>query len=458
MNNFRVRRLLPKTLKSRAILILCGLFVLSHAISLLLYEANRDQTIVLTEATDLAERIIGIVNLAHSLPAEDRQNILEAAETQFLATFPELIPLDQVACQETDFSAQLLEHMKSAFQQLPAYQFDVCVRSLQTSPLFIRATPRNGFDVLVSIEFPNQDRTTFHAVLPDDSSLFRDSVLIYLLIATALALVIAWYLILKVVTPIERLAVAAEKIGVDIDAEPLDEQGTREVAIAARAFNKMQARLQRLIHGQTQMLAAISHDLRSAVTRLELRGELLKDETERAGLLRVTHDMRQMVQSVLDFIRGHDTSEETRNINLTALVESLCEDLKDEGFALDYQIDEPPRVLSCRPAALRRAIQNLIDNAVQYGGKANLSFFAQEADLVIAIEDDGPGIPADQLQEVFKPFYRLEPSRNPKTGGVGLGLAIAQNIVHAHGGEVLLMNREGGGLRAEIHLPTPAER
>lgn len=447
------RYLLPETLKSRAILILSGLFVLSHTVSLLLYEANRDQTIVLTEATDLAERIIGIVNLAHSLPAEDRPNILAAAETQFLTTFPEVVPLDQVACQETDFSAQLLQHMEAAFQQLPAYQFDVCVRSLQASPLFFRATPRSGFDLLVSIQFPNRDQATFHAVLPDDSSLFRDSVLIYLLIATALALVIAWYLILKVVTPIERLALAAEKIGLDLDAPPLEERGTREVTIAARAFNKMQTRLQRLIHGQTQMLAAISHDLRSAVTRLELRGELLKDGAEREGLLRVTKDMRQMVQSVLDFVRGHDTLEESRNTNLTALVESLCEDLRDEGFALDYQTDAQPHVLRCRPAALRRAIQNLIDNAVRYGDSVHLSFFQQQGDLVIAVDDNGPGIPDQQLREVFKPFYRLEPSRNPNTGGVGLGLAIAQNIVHAHGGELLLTNREAGGLRAEIRLP-----
>lgn len=445
--------LIPTTLKARAILILCGIFVASHAASLLIYEANRDETIVFTEAADLAARIIGIVTLADSFPAKDRQQILAAAETQFLATFPELVPVEQVACQENTFSKQITQHIEAAFTKLPSYQVNVCLRDLEALPLFLSAGFHSGFDARIVIEFPDGEKTLFHAVLPDNSSLFQEGVLIYLLVITVLALMLAWYLIHKAVAPLGRLANAAEEIGVNLDAPPLHEGGPKEVVAAAKAFNRMQSRLQRLVHGQTEMIGAISHDLKSAVTRLQLRGELLSDKKERRGLLQVIEDMKLMVQSVIDFVRGYDPNEQARKLNITALIESLCEDLKDEGFPVSYLTDTQTHVLLCRPAALRRGIHNIIDNAIKYGGSAHVTLAATPQSLHISVDDTGPGIPQDQLDRVIKPFYRLDRSRNSETGGIGLGLAITQNIVHAHGGTFRLTNLKQGGLRAEIQLP-----
>ncbi len=434
---------LPQTLKARATLILCCLFIISHAVSLILYETNRGKTILLTEATDLSARIAGIVTLARSFPKEDRQQILAAAETQFLAMFPESPVLRDVACQENAFSVRMSQHLNTAFADLSGFDADVCLRSL--------GTPR-GLDVLVSIRFPDREKAVFHAVLPEADSLLRDSVLIHLIFTSMAALFLAWYLIRKAVMPLDDLARAADGIGINIDVPALREDGPREVALAARAFNRMQVRLRRLVHGQTEMIAAISHDLRSAVTRLQLRAELLHDDHERRGMLRVVTDMRLMIQSVIDFVRGIDANEKPKNIDITALVESLCEDLSEEGYPISYRTGDHHCRLQGRPTALRRGIQNIIDNAIKYGGSAQVSLTCEEDFIVLRVVDQGPGVPENKLDSVLRPFYRLEKSRSQDTGGVGLGLAIAQNIIQAHGGVITLANRKEGGLLVEIRL------
>lgn len=444
---------LPGSIKSRAVLVLSAAFLLSHAASLAIYEINREKTILLTEATDLAARIIGVVNLARSFPKEDREQILAAAETQFLTMFPEPASLDDERCRDNDFSARMSESLDNAFADVPGFDARVCLRRLAAARLLARGDPRRGFDVLVSISFPDDERAVFHAILPEGESLIHDAVLVYLLFSSAVALLLAWYLIRRTVAPLEQLAQAADDIGVNIDTPPLPESGPREVVAAARAFNRMQHRLRRLVHGQTEMLAAISHDLRSAATRLQLRAELLRDQQESDGLLRVVADMRSMIQSVIDFVRGIEPNEAPRRINLTALVESLAEDLREEGYPVAFSHGEHPHILDCRPVALRRGLQNIIDNAIKYGGSAQVSMEAEPQGVCIAVEDSGPGIPEEELSAVLRPFYRLDKSRNSETGGVGLGLSIARNIIQAHGGQLALRNRSSGGLRVEVHLP-----
>ena len=448
-----MNKLLPTTIKSRTILVLICAFLLSHAVSLAIYEINRDKTILLTEATDLAARIIGVVNLARSFPEKDRQRILAAAETEFLTMFPELDNLDDEHCRDNDFSRRLSESLSTAFADVPGFNARVCLRRLKPSPLLTRHEPLHGFDVLVSVSFPDDERAVFHAILPEGESLVHDAVIVYLIFSGLVALLLAGYLIRKTVAPLGQLARAADTIGTNIDAPPLPESGPAEVATAARAFNRMQRRLSRMVHGQTEMLAAISHDLRSAVTRLQLRTELLQDPGEREGLLRVVADMKLMIQSVLDFVRGVEPGESPRIVDLGALVESLCEDLRQEGYPVYYHSPEGDFTLECRLVALRRTLQNIIDNAIKYAGNALVTTCAGPHGIRIAVEDTGPGIPPSELDAVLRPFYRLEKSRNAETGGVGLGLSIAHNTVRTHGGELSLRNRDGGGLRVEILLP-----
>ena len=446
---------LLSTLKARALLVLTTIFILSHVISFLIYEANRHETVILTEATDLADRIIGIVDLAEQFPQADRARILAAAQTQSFSMYPGIeIPTQQV-CSQNEFSERIGNRLNEWFSQVEDLNATVCVRDMHDSPTGSPSANEHGFEALVAIKFPEGDQAIFQARLPDAPSFFRETALAYILLVESLSLFAAWILISRVLVPLRDLADAADEIGASLHSPALSEDGPAEVASAARAFNRMHDRLRRLVNGQTDMLAAISHDLRSNATRLQLRAELLENKQDREGMLRVVHDMRSMIESVLDFVRGVEPNENPRRTNLPALLDSLCEDLKEEGYAIEYEIAEFDAKLLCRPAALRRCFQNIIDNAVKYGDKARIFCDLQTEHIVVRFDDEGPGVPEEELQNLTEPFYRLEHSRNRDNGGVGLGLSIAQNIAQSLGGSLKISNLQPTGLRVEIFLPKP---
>jgi signal transduction histidine kinase len=257
----------------------------------------------------------------------------------------------------------------------------------------------------------------------------------------------------RVGRPARALALAADRLGRGEAAEPLPERGPDEIRRATRAFNEMQARLRRFVDDRTRLLAALGHDLRTPITALRLRAELVEEDEARERLLETLAEMQAMVEATLAFARDEAASEPSREVDLAALVEGLCEDLRELGRDVAFVDDAPRLVARVRPLALRRALRNLLENAVAYGARARVALAREDREAVVTIDDDGPGVPADQLERVFEPFVRLEASRSRETGGVGLGLAIARSVVRAHGGEVALANREGGGLRATVRLP-----
>ena len=447
-----MKRLLPDTLKARAILLLTLVFVVSHMISLIIYKENRDASVHLTAATDLGQRIIGIVDLAYRFPADQRHDILSAAQTQFLTAYPDIVPTDVVACQQSSAAIGISQRIHKAFEQRPAYQINVCVRRFGSIWDLLNKEQKRSVDILVNIHFPDNETASFHAELPAASSLLSESVTLYLIVVTILVLLMAWYLILRLIAPINQLAGAAEQIGVNLDTKPLDEVGPRETRVALRAFNEMQGQLQRLLHGQTEMFAAISHDLKSAVTRLQLRCDLLHDENEREGLQRVVQDMRFMIASIIDFIRGDSTEEPIQRISVGDLLASLCEDLIEEAVPIEYQVAETAH-LYCRPSNLRRAIQNLIDNACKHAGSAFVELQVLEQGVFINVDDQGPGIPENRLDDMLRPFVTFDNARSATTTGMGLGLAIAHKIILSHGGTLRLSNKSNGGLRAQLWCP-----
>ena len=200
------------------------------------------------------------------------------------------------------------------------------------------------------------------------------------------------------------------------------------------------------------MLAAISHDLRTPITTLRLRAEFIEDPETRDKILETLDEMQQMTEATLAFLREDAAREDSRQVDLAALIQSLCDDLADAGREVAFAgAGRTPLV--CRPVALKRALANLIENAVAYGARARVALEEGAAELRIVIDDDGPGIPPDRMEAVFEPFVRLEESRSRETGGVGLGLAIARSIARGHGGDVTLENRPEGGLRAILRLP-----
>ena len=252
--------------------------------------------------------------------------------------------------------------------------------------------------------------------------------------------------------PLGRFAQAAGRLGTDVNAPPMAEAGPSEIVQAARAFNQMQERIQRLVDDRTRMLAAIAHDLRTVLTRLRLRAELIDDAEQQRKAIADLDAMATMLDETLAFARDDGAGEARQDVDLAALVRSLCDDLADVGQPVHYLGPDRLR-FACRPVALRRALANLIDNAVKYGREAEVGLQTERDTIRLTIEDRGPGISAAAREQVFQPFFRLEPSRSRATGGTGLGLAVARTIVHRHGGEIALDDRPGGGLIVRVTLP-----
>ncbi|TAL02987.1 MAG: HAMP domain-containing protein [Rhodospirillaceae bacterium] len=252
--------------------------------------------------------------------------------------------------------------------------------------------------------------------------------------------------------PLALFTAAAERLGVDVNAAPLDESGPREVRRAAAAFNKMQERLQRFIQDRTQMLAAISHDLRTPITRLRLRAEFVEDDGQRDKMLNDLEEMEAMIAATLAFSRDDASNEPIESFDVAMLLATVAADGRAAGHDVTYYGSARLDVKG-RPIALKRAVTNLVDNAVKYGVRARVTL-RQIADVIeIVVDDDGPGIPEGERERVFAPFIRLEASRSRETGGTGLGLTIARNIVRGMGGDVEIVSRAAPGLRVRTTLP-----
>lgn len=289
-------------------------------------------------------------------------------------------------------------------------------------------------------------RTMFHRPGPQ---LSPQALLPLLLMAVAVALV-AWWTARRVVGPMRALALGADRLGRGLDAGPLPMTGPAEVRDTTLAFNRMKDRLTRFVNERTHMLAALSHDLRSPLTAMRLRIEMLDETEDSVRLKALVEEMQAMVEATLEFARGAAKAEPAAAVDLAALLTDLVNDVGGDRAIL---APTPPLLATIRPQAMNRALRNLIDNAIRYGDMANVTLTQAPGMAVITIADKGPGLPTDQLQAVFEPFVRLEGSRNRDTGGVGLGLAIARTIIQAHGGAVQLQNLPAGGLEAEVRLP-----
>lgn len=263
-------------------------------------------------------------------------------------------------------------------------------------------------------------------------------------------LVIGW-----MTKPLRRFASAARQLYHGTDSVEVPETGPREIRDVAVAFNEMQARIRKLVAARTQTLAAVSHDLKTPLTRMRLRAEVLADQAQAKGLVADIHDMERMLDQTLAHLRGERNDEETRPLDLAALLTTLTDAATDQGGTA--RLSSPGAlVIEGRPLALKRAFSNLIDNAIKYGGLAEITAQVDKEWAVVKIADAGPGIPVDRMAEMFEPFTRLETSRSRETGGFGLGLSIARDVVEGHNGRIILANRADSGLLVTVHLPCTA--
>ncbi|EKE68588.1 MULTISPECIES: ATP-binding protein [Roseobacteraceae] len=275
------------------------------------------------------------------------------------------------------------------------------------------------------------------------------SMLTFGLTAMALLVAVSWFVMTGLLGPLRRLAWASERLGRGEDIDALPERGPQEVRELTAGFNRMQDRLTRFVADRTRVLAALGHDLRSPLTAMRVHSEMVEEDETRESLVATVEEMQSMVEATLTFAKGLSGNEPMQDVDLQSFLEALRGDM-----VVPFVLSDGPEVtVRLRPNAIRRALRNVIENAVRYGGSATLGWISAEGEIEISVTDRGPGIPTAELERIFDPFFRLEESRSLETGGHGLGLSIARSILRAQGGEISLANHPDGGLIATIRLP-----
>lgn len=470
-------RLLPRTLGGQLTGLLLAALVLAQSIAMFVVFDERQQVARQAFREESLARTASVVRLLEETPPNLHLRVLTAASSRWLRYW---VATDSAAEEPADaIERQLASDLTKLLGARPGGAIRVQLfDSGGWAPWHWRPWWRGGHDhsmrwhvgddpaeedepgdsrrhpIGLAIAVPLADGTWLNlqtAARPAPGLWAWPPLLSLLLMAAAILLIVA-LMVRHITRPLRALADAAERFGRGEEVAPVAEGGPEEVRRSTAAFNAMRERLARFVQDRTRLLAAISHDLRTPITLLRLRAEMLDDDDAKRRLLETLDEMQRMTEATLAFARDDAAAEPTRQVDLAALIDSLADDMAEMGQ--DVTFAEATRLAyPCRPAALKRALRNLIENAVRFGRRARIVLAPDADGPRITIDDDGPGIPPDKLDQVFEPFVRLEESRSGETGGVGLGLAIARSIIRAHGGDVSLANRPEGGLRAEVRLP-----
>lgn len=459
-----LKRLFPQSLGGQLLVMLLLALAVTQGLGLVLLTDERNRAVRAALGLEAAGRAANVVLLLDSAPVDLRPSILRAADSP-LVRFE--VGQEPEALHDSDEADVVLRQIRQILGEPEReVRADVHALSLASMPLpeggpatmrpmheAMMAGRTDPIELTLSIRLVAGDwlnvRTMFHR---PTLQLSPQALLPLVLMAVAVALV-AWWTTRRVVGPMRALAIGADRLGRGLDTDPLPITGPSEVRETTHAFNRMKERLTRFVNERTHMLAALSHDLRSPLTAMRLRIEMLEETEDSIRLKALAEEMQAMVEATLEFARGVAKAEPPSNVDLAALLADLVGDVGADRATL---APSPPVPVTVRPQALNRALRNLIDNAVRYGDAAQVALALEPGFAVITIADKGPGLPDDQLEAVFEPFVRFEGSRSRDTGGVGLGLAIARTIIQAHGGTVSLHNLAKGGLEAMIRLPIGA--
>jgi len=465
-------RLLPKSLFGRLTLVLLIGLTATVLVSAWVQMRDRGQIIYQAIHTDLIQRTVGIVRLMDALQPGERDRLLPLLSTPQtrIGLTPDPMDLPQADVQSTVAAhlvhRQLHERLGEDIEIRVALEGSLMAGPMASMPhrhMMARggmSGMRSGMHgthamaslFFIQIRLDDGNWVWFERQVPQDLFDWPVRLLItlgiLLLGVTSLSLIaVRW-----VVQPLHGLRRAADALGKDIRRPPIPETGPFEVAQTSRAFNIMQRRIKRYVEDRARILAAVSHDLKTPLTRIRLRADLLEDEELGNKIRSDLDDMQAMVDATLDFMQGTESREKTHPLDLMALLESMRDDASEAGDRVRLQgyiaIPYPGK-----PIALKRCIGNLVQNAVRYGGEAEIDVRDSDEMVTVTISDHGPGIGEEDMEKVFEPFFRLESSRGRHSGGTGLGLGIARNIARAHGGDLVLENRPEGGLIAVLTMP-----
>ena len=443
------RKFWPRSLAARtALALLIGIAVVQTA-GLAIHALDRMDVQRAGQAKDLTERVVGVYRTVVLTPVAQRDALL--------AGFGH----------GQDLSAEMsrgppvgdLTEMPAPLQRIyHIHANDVPLGSSHSHwrNLLLYGSPEDH-RVLFAFHLPDGHWLHVSALPGPDRSDHGLFFMVTFLAMTTVAGGVSLWTIRRLVAPVRALAAAAEALGRDVNAAPLPEGGPTEVAKAAAAFNQMAARIRRFVADRTELLTAIGHDLRTPITRLKLRAEFMEDDEQRTKMLADLEELETMVSATLAFGRDARSTEPVVQLDLAELLRTVLDEAGDNRPEVaDRLVYEGPQHLTLRARALnlKRALTNLVTNAVNYGGSAQIQLHEPAGGMVrIEVTDTGPGIPPGELDRVFEPFHRGDQSRNKETGGVGLGLPIARNILRAHGGDVVLSNQPGGGVKATVTLP-----
>jgi signal transduction histidine kinase len=454
-----MKRLIPDTLAARTLLALIVGLALSHAISIGLYLSDRSVALVSSSGEHVGDRIAMVDRLVGTSPAAVRQELLEMADSPRLHitwTKDSAIAGQKNPDRQTGiFRDALATHLFPDDNRIIRLRY-MGMTSTGTlhanEPQSLPATVQEE-TMMISLSQPDGSWLNFTVPVSKPESLWSVRFGLSMTVMLSAVLILSVLAVYYLTRPLATFAQAARRLGVDVRAPPLPETGPVEIRQAAAAFNEMQGRIRRFVEDRTQMIAAISHDLGTPIARLRLRMEFAEDEDQRKKMLADLDDMEKMVFATLSFARDEADNEPGARVDLRTLLQRICNDATDMGWKVSLDLEDEVVPFNCRPTALRRALGNLVDNAVKYGHQVDVSCSQNENDIKIVIVDDGPGIPADRQEDVFKPFQRLEQSRSRETGGTGLGLTVARTIIRAHGGKIKLYNHPTRGLCVEVTLP-----
>ncbi len=475
-----MRRFTPRSFAGQTIIVLMLGLGLTYLLSMVILTADRNSSVALFSSRPLIKQIAAITRLFDATPPQWRDRILQATDSPALSVTvssrsrvsPQvgagitnsILSRYLMALLEAKTPGQVVvavfdegrrEHEIASMPMMNSRMME-SVAQMPMGDSRIMASmfnsPASGRILGASVQLQDGQWLNFNTELPARDSIWSTRAVLSMLVMGIAVFVLSLWLIQRLTRPLREFAEAAEHLGKNMEAPPMTETGPLEVRQATRAFNEMQERLRRLVENRTQMLAAISHDLRTPITLMRLRLESVADQEERTRMLSTVDSMDSIIASTLSFAHEDARNEPAVEVDLGALLGSISDDMSDAGWQVEC---EPPAglVYRCRPDGLRRALINLIENAVKYGALARVELNKTPSGVEILITDQGPGIPDSELDKVFSPFYRVEKSRNPETGGVGLGLSVARSVIDKHGGVIELKNLPAGGLQVRILLP-----
>lgn len=445
-------RLVPRSLLGQLALLILGAFLAAQAISIWLFADERGAAIRAAQRFETVERAEAVARALDKAPAESRESILTAVNSRLVR-----------------FSAGDAPLVETGRMELPALGGgDIRATEITVSPhdgqpaeppaAFawlherMRAAGVAPVEFRISIPLAGDDWLNVQARFQRPDIQAPPALMGATLLSLSLLMAALWVGLGRITRPLRQLADAADGFGLDAPAPEMPRHGPREVRALSDALGRMHGRLTAMIADRTRMLAALGHDLRSPITALRVRAEMVDDDETRERMAATLDEMQEMVDSTLAYARGVSTDQPMETCDLALLVGELADELSETGPQIAVMSSEPVRA-EVRRTAVRRALRNLMENAQRYGSRARVSVTQVGDRAEMLIEDEGPGIPEQDLEKVFDPFTRLETSRSRETGGIGLGLPIARAILRAHGGDVVLSNRAEGGLRATVHLP-----